>query len=135
MELSGPYIDQDISYDGDDPWPLDDARSQDAAITGDALNDLLAERIRQIQRFGIQNHRDQDPDAHYGGFSEAVARERCDRAFHEGRGTWAHILAEEMAEAMDAKSDQERRTELIQLAAVAIAWAEAIARRSGAETE
>ena len=56
-------------------------------------------------------------------------RQRCKRAPEEGGDTYERILTEEWAEAL-AESDPARlRAELIQVAAVAVAWIEAIDRR------
>ncbi len=57
------------------------------------------------------------------------ARAHAERAAKGGYLTWAHILTEEFYEAM-AEEDQARlRAELIQVAAVAVAWIEQIDRR------
>ena len=55
----------------------------------------------------------------------------CDNA--AGRGlTWAQVLLEEVAEVMAEPSDSENlRTELIQVAAVALRWAEDFDYRDG----
>lgn len=60
---------------------------------------------------------------------EDAAKESCERAFAEGRGTWAHILVEEVAEALGAPTEVDLREELVQVAAVAIQWVRCIDRR------
>ena len=55
----------------------------------------------------------------------------CQRAFAEGRGTWRHILQEEVAEAY-AETGALLGVELVQVAAVAAQWAAAIERRQDA---
>lgn len=90
--------------------------------------EVVEERIKQDHKWGEQNH----PDG-TGGASNALiskqTRRNTDAAFQRGEGTWRHILQEEVWEAF-AESDPKRlREELIQVAAVAVAWVEAIDRR------
>lgn len=101
------------------------------AKTSDVLEEVYLERERQDAKWGEQNH----PD--YTGISEVdrmaadAARKMCDEAFKSGVGAWRYILLEEVLEAF-AESDPARlRAELIQVAAVAIAWVECIDRRGG----
>lgn len=100
----------------------------------DVLGDLMGERDRQDAKFGEQNH----PDGTAAAWDEKIAvsaREACDKAFAEGRGTWRHILFEEVAEAF-AESDRDKlRAELLQVAGVAVAWVEALDRRAEHEAE
>jgi hypothetical protein len=91
--------------------------------------EVLGERKAQDEKWGQQDH----PDGTGGPlafiFSEE-ARQDCEDAFAYNTGTWRHILREEVYEAF-AESDPARlREELIQVAAVAQAWVEAIDRRS-----
>ncbi|TMR89003.1 NUDIX domain-containing protein [Nonomuraea basaltis] len=61
-----------------------------------------------------------------------LARRETEAAAGEGVLTWRHVLAEEVLEAF-AESDPDRlRAELIQVAAVAAKWAQALDRRPGA---
>ena len=90
--------------------------------------EVIQERVRQEARWGEQNH----PDG-TGLYQQQAAAENarrvCDNNFRRGKGSWADILREEFAEVL-AESDPARlREELIQVAAVAIAWTEAIDRR------
>lgn len=104
-----------------------DAYTSNAFIR-DTLNQVLAERLRQNERFGEQNH----PDG--TGLTEdklkaKVARQMCDVMTARNLLAWRDILLEEVYEAL-AESDEDRLyEELIQVAAVAAAWAEAIQRR------
>lgn len=93
------------------------------------LGEVAVERARQDEKWGEQNH----PDGTGRGGSRDRAdltREVCQRAAREGTCTWKLILDEEVAEAMAELEPQRLRAELIQVAAVAVAWAEAIDRRS-----
>lgn len=95
----------------------------------EVLTAIAAERKAQIARWGVQNH----PDGTGMHFLKGTAdRERraCDAAFENGRGTWRHIFAEEVAEAFAERDLVKLRGELVQAAAVAVAWIEAIDRRS-----
>lgn len=96
-----------------------------------ALTDVAGERERQDAKWGaLRDHPDASSDLRRLIVPSEVARDACDTAFVVGRGTWAHILVEEVAEAIDAASDPAAlRAELVQVAAVAAAWIEAIDRR------
>lgn len=98
-------------------------------------SEVLDERARQDAKWGEQNHA--DGTGRYGGITaEAqaqMARRACDIAFKEGTGSWRHILLEEVYEALAETDPQQLRTELIQVAAVAVAWVEAIDRRGAGE--
>ncbi len=98
------------------------------------LVDITKERDRQDTKFGLQRHQDSvhtsiGPGmlaAWYGIPTEAMAKVCTDRRFEDGEGTWADVLVEELCEAIEAtlKSREELRAELVQVAAVAVAWIE-----------
>lgn len=77
----------------------------------------------------------------YGIPTAQRARANCDGAAKLGQCTWAHIAVEELAEAIEAATEAQQgrapvadlRKELIQTAAVIVAWVEAIDRRGGAQ--
>jgi len=91
------------------------------------LSEVRDERARQDAKWGEQNH----PNG-TGLYQQEAAAERarlvCDLNFRNGKGTWADILREEFAEALAEKDPYRLRAELIQVAAVAVAWVEAIDR-------
>lgn len=107
----------------------------------DILGEIAAERGRQVEKWGVQHH----PDSTGGEVEHAFGmarylpgwvnlarsmKARCDRLHHLGRDTWEAILTEEFCEAM-AESDPARlREELVQVAAVAVAWIEDIDSRA-----
>jgi hypothetical protein len=66
--------------------------------------------------------------------SGTVMRHVCERAFREGRGTWAHVLLEEVAEAIDETDPDRLRAELIQVAAVAVRWSRRLRLRQAGES-
>ena len=92
------------------------------------LSEVRGERARQDEKWGEQNH----PDGSGSDLQRYLAeqeRDYCQRAFAVGRGTWRDVLAEEVAEALAEADPARLRAELLQVAAVAVAWVEAIDRR------
>lgn len=107
---------------------VDDTLLIDIRATYEVAGEVVNERARQDAKWGQQNH----PDG-TGGESarrEAdVAKALTDHNAKFGKLTWNDILNEEVKEAF-AESDPEKlREELLQVSAVASAWAEAIDRR------
>ncbi|WP_193318854.1 hypothetical protein [Nonomuraea phyllanthi] len=103
----------------------------DAGVAGSlarVLGDVAAERAAQDARWGMQIL----PDGTGGEGTVAESdRARCETeaAARDGALTWRHVLAEEVLEAF-AETDPERlRAELIQVAAVAVKWCQALDRR------
>lgn len=103
----------------------------DAVPTNRVLDEVMRERERQHAKWGEQNY-----PMGTGGFllyefmdaGASLAKENCDVAFQEKRGTFAHILWEEFTEVMEEDDPAKLRAELIQLAAVAVQMVEAIDR-------
>lgn len=90
------------------------------------IKEIKAEREKQEHRFGEQNHPNGTSLAY--GVEANFARSVCDKAFRGGNGTWFHILNEEVKEAFAEESPAKLREELIQVAAVTLAWVECIDR-------
>lgn len=94
--------------------------------------EIQTERERQIAKFGDQSHVPsftfQPADTGIRCLETAyLARAACEDAFKKGYGSYLHILTEEVAEAGDearAGSSAELRKELVQVAAVCVAWIE-----------
>ncbi|MFI7637972.1 NUDIX domain-containing protein [Nonomuraea sp. NPDC049400] len=103
----------------------------DAGVPGSlarVLADVAAERAAQDARWGMQILPDGTGDEGTVAESDRARRE-TEAAAAEGTLTWRHILAEEVLEAF-AETDPERlRAELIQVAAVAVKWTQALDRR------
>lgn len=93
------------------------------------LAEVDAERRRQDEKWGEQNHED-GVGYRYLRRKAAIARRECDAGFAAGSGSWRLILREEYAEALACTDPADLRAELIQVAAVAVAWIEAIDRRA-----
>lgn len=100
-----------------------------AIVPGAAVaREVIQERVRQEAKWGEQNH----PDGTTGvyGLTRDFYRDLCDQKHRDGKGTWLDILFEEFYEAAAEVDPAKLREELIQVAAVAVAWIEAIDRRT-----
>ena len=92
------------------------------------LSDVAAERAAQDATWGLQDHPDGTGPA-YAPQAD-LAKQAVTDAAAEGRLTWRHILHEEVLEAF-AEDDADRlRTELVQVAAVAVTWIQDLDRRA-----
>lgn len=98
--------------------------------TAAVLNDVEDERDRQVARFGEQSH----PDGTDECFSVMadIARQAADSADRAGCLTWLDILREETEEAAAETDPDKLRAELVQVAAVCVAWIEDLDRRKKA---
>ena len=123
--------------------------------------DVQKERIRQIHLHGVQDHpctvKDRQAELFveilgsilgqtefivpnqicrsYGVPTEEEAKFSCGFAFASGTPTYAHIAVEELSEAISELDPVKRYQEVIQLATVALAWAEKIKRIDLKESE
>ncbi len=100
------------------------------------LFEIAAERSRQDKIWGEQNHVIIEEDKPYSFWQDNAnsRREKCDKGFKEGKGSWRLILNEEVAEAYEqaALGDNAKlREELIQVAAVVVAMIECLDRTTG----
>lgn len=112
-----------------EPLPDAEVTSTVTGPTRAVLDEVYAERARQDDRWGEQNHPDGTGNRDQQRYAE-FRQKWCKDAFGAGYGTWADILAEEVAEAEGERDPARLRAELIQVAAVAVCWAEAIDRRT-----
>jgi hypothetical protein len=97
----------------------------------DVVNDVVHERFIQDMKWGEQNHPDGTGKPAQKALAN-IAQDHCDREARNGSVTWADIMYEEFAEALAESDEDKLREELIQTAAVAIAWVESIDRRRNA---
>ena len=95
------------------------------------MDDVADERERQHAKWGEQNHPD-GTGAYTYQLQAEEARNDCQAAAQYGVDQWALIFLEEVYEAMAESDPVKLREELVQAAAVAVAWVEAIDRRSHA---
>lgn len=97
-----------------------------------ALADVAAEREHQTAKWGVQSLPDGTGTmawARYGIPSASTARRVCDEATRAGEVKWAHVLLEEVSEALHERNPARLRAELVQVAAVAVQWVEHLDRR------
>lgn len=93
----------------------------------EAILDVVDERLRQERKWGQQNHLDGTGrlgSRYLADYYRAVCQANTPET-----DNWQDILAEEVFEAFAEDEPSLLRKELIQIAAVAVAWAEAIDRR------
>lgn len=95
------------------------------------LGEVADERRRQDEKWGQQNHGWKTGTPNQQRLADA-ARTACERHFAAGDGGWQDILMEEFFEALGESDTVKLREELLQLAAVAVAWVECIDRTSEA---
>jgi hypothetical protein len=108
----------------------------------DVYNEIYQERLKQDNKWGEQNHPclDQVLLNRPGGCTpqrmcenyeiptEERAKYLTDICAQDESITYAHIAIEEMCEAVSQFDTVKRREELVQLAAVVVAWIEKIDR-------
>lgn len=107
------------------------ARPIRRAITR-ALEEVRTERYAQEAKWGEQNHPDGTGDEGSRRVAE-MARAITDRRAREGTVTYRDILREEVYEAFGESDPARLREELVQVAAVAVAWVEKIDREAARE--
>lgn len=116
----------------------------------EVVHNIYEERRRQTEMYGSTDH----PDAiHAPGHSLRLVRDilvadyemltavsaktNCSSAFRRNEGTWLHLLLEEVAEAAEEavlhNGSDRLETELVEVAAVAVAWLQAIRERRGSK--
>ncbi|HEY3479057.1 MAG TPA: hypothetical protein VGL02_09175 [Streptomyces sp.] len=107
--------------------------------TATVLGEVADRRRQQDTTFGEQNHPDgTGPDVELTGLlrraadAAHTARFTTELARAEGRLTWLHILREEVYEALAEAAPADLRDELLDVAATAVVWIEAIDRRGAA---
>lgn len=91
------------------------------------LNEVYGERVNQDKKWGEQNHPDGTGCREYKD-QAFLSRNACDENFKNGNGTYKDIFLEEVYEALAEKDKSKLRKELIQVAAVSIAWIEKLDR-------
>jgi len=102
----------------------------------DVLEEVLNERMRQEEKWGEQNHPDGtgpgvELDNRHGLYMDELAnvhKNNTDLAAKYGDLTYKDIFLEEVFEALAEEDKEKLREELVQTAAVAVAWIEKIDR-------
>lgn len=103
--------------------PLD--RASDALLLR-AIGDISTERDRQEAKYPHEDLGDGTGGAYFVAAANSHRRQ-CDEA--GAAATWRHVLLEEVFEALAEQDPERLRGELVQVAAVAVRWVEAIDRR------
>lgn len=102
----------------------------DKAQVRDSVFEVNVERDRQEAKWGQQNHPNGDVRPSDDNKRAALyAKARCQKNTPE-QDNWRDIMDEEITEAYECSNDADLRKELVQVAAVAVAWIEAIDRRA-----
>lgn len=92
------------------------------------LAEVRTERLRQLSKWGVQHRRDGvDPHLRYIADN---ARKACQAHEIKGGATWNDVLSEEYYEAITETDLAKLRAELVQVAAVCVAWIEDIDSRT-----
>lgn len=95
-----------------------------------ALSDVAAERMAQNAKWGPQHHLDGTSTIRYHILrDEAIAQCDWESSWFLDGSTWRSILKEETFEAFAEEDQVKLRAELVQAAAVAVAWIEDIDSR------
>lgn len=95
--------------------------------TMEVLAQVSAERRHQYQKWGQQDRPD-GTDPWFSGNAD-IYKMRNEVNAQYGADNWLNILEEEVYEAAAETNTAALRKELVQVAAVAVAWIEAIDRR------
>jgi len=95
----------------------------DESKTQGVLRDVLDERAYQHGKWGKQEHPNGTSEVKYTGMMQ-MAQAMCNKRADDGSITWFDILQEEFYEAASCEIKEDLRAELIQVAAVAVAWIE-----------
>jgi len=107
--------------------PMCGQRLSAGLTTSDVVALVVGERRRQDTLWGRQDHVDGTGFGHYlelGIALDSMGRSRQD----EIPMCWADILIEEVGEALSEMDPEKLKTDLIQVAAVAVSWVESISR-------
>jgi len=105
--------------------------------TREVVGEVALERGRQDKKWGEASSRGLPNGGCVGLFKgdlaliaaesrEKLAKKRVKVLSGVGQVTWADILEEEFCEALSATTPEDLRGELVQVAAVAVAWIEAL---------
>jgi hypothetical protein len=99
-----------------------------------AMLEALCLEVQVVNlRYGPGDHPDGTGYAYLREQAEKAARE-CETAFAAGMGSWRLTLRKEYRSALACTEPDHLRDELLRVAAVAVAWANAIEqRRQGGE--
>jgi hypothetical protein len=105
-------------------------------MTLNVVADVLGERVKQTEKWGVQRHPNVHPESKPGTAfdacffsllpSEEEIKKECEINRQDGELNWATIATEELVEAVSATTKEQMRAELVQAAAVIFAWIESL---------
>lgn len=101
----------------------------DQSHTDYILTDVFDERHRQVQKWGVQKHTDGTSPEDYAVQVELFKNHNDHQAMHGRDNSWDTILLEEVFEALAETDPVKLREELVQSAAVIVAWIEDLESR------
>ena len=104
-------------------------KNYDRMASARVMQDVFNERLRQHKKYGLQAH-DNGTGQSMDDLNLEHTRNAYTEALSSGCLTWREILTEEVAEAYAERVPARLRAELVQVAAVAIAWAECLDRKA-----
>ena len=111
---------------------MSDTNWDDSKETRDVLFEVYEERLRQIEKWGVQDHPvGSDPEGQLAGVTFTEYRDLL-TSFNDEYGNpfWGTILLEEVFEALcEPEGSSDLRKELLQVAAVAVAVVENLDRK------
>lgn len=96
--------------------------------TSNALTAVLEERFFQMETHGIQTYPD-GTDPEFAAIA-LLLEEATKHAEHTGSLTWRTVFTEYVYAALGQTDPHRLRSELVQVAAVVIAWIEDVDRRT-----
>lgn len=96
----------------------------------DIIASIVAERVRQQEKWGEQNHPDGTGQKYHQTLRNAH-QARCKENARNGTVSFFDILIEEVYEAAAENNRAALRKELIQVAAVCVQWCQKIDRQQG----
>jgi len=102
-------------------------------VAAHVFDEVRRECTAAWQKFGPQTAVPDGTGADWQKHEADIARMTCQSAFAAGDGSWMAILHEEVAEAFAESDPTLLRAELLQVAAVALRWVEAIEARTWLE--
>ncbi|MBE1559367.1 2'-5' RNA ligase family protein [Nonomuraea africana] len=123
-----------VAFDGtswraEEFFPLGDGDYGVPGSLSAVLADVAAERVAQDAMWGVQDLADGTGPERTAAAD--LARAELEEAARDGAPTWRHVLHEEVMEAFAEADPDLLRAELVQVAAVAVKWAQALGRRGG----
>jgi hypothetical protein len=110
--------------------PAEERRLAPERLRKVIFHDVEEERVRQDAKFGDQTALPDGTSVEDFGDLRDFYTSECNRAARAGVTTWRHVVLEEVFEAMAESDTTKLRVELVQGAAVIVAWIEALDLRA-----